>query len=256
MLQTLIGAGIGAIISLLFYLLARNRSRINYQTSNLKIIGNLSLNLPQDFEVTLSGEKIESLYKSQIIIWNGGTTTIDGSNIVKDDPLRIVFSPNTKIFNIGIVGETRKINKFSFDVSLDNQNVCNLTFDFLDKKDGVVLEILHTKSPEQPKIRGTVKGLVNGIKSKGQVEFIKNRSKLKWKWFLIILGIILVSSIAVSIGLVSLFFSLRDLTGRFSTLKVYMIMFTATFITSILMMAVSTFEPFKKKYPKSLKFKE
>ncbi|MEO2261188.1 hypothetical protein ABGV43_30220 [Paenibacillus amylolyticus] len=256
MLQTLIGAGIGAIISCFFYILARNRSRINYQTSNLKIIGNLSLNLPEDFEVTLSGERIESLYKSQIIIWNGGTTTINGSDIVKDDPLTVVFGPGTKIFNISVVGESREINKFNCRVSPSRENECQLNFDFWDKKDGVVLELLHTESPEQPKIKGTVKGLVNGIKSKGQVEYIKNQKKLKWKSVLLSLGVLLILTLILSIFIVSLSQSLQNITEKYSLLLGFTLTFIGLFSGFVIIVIVTFLSTVKKKYPRSIKFKE
>lgn len=57
----------------------------------------------------LSGEKIESLYRSQVIVWNVGKDTINKNDITKDDPLRVEFDPKTRIFNVDLVGCSREI---------------------------------------------------------------------------------------------------------------------------------------------------
>jgi hypothetical protein len=170
-----LGTLLGAVVTYIFYLIQRNRSRICYQTSNLKIIGNLDLNLPQDFEVTLSGERIESLYKSQIIVWNDGTNTIHKTDITEDDQLKVVFDSQTKIFDVSLVGCSREINKA--EISAIAGNEVTIMFDFWDKNDGIALDILHTESKAEPKIKGTVKGLINGIKNRGQIDYIKKKGK-------------------------------------------------------------------------------
>lgn len=184
MLQNIVFTGIGILVSLLLYLLAKPKARLNYQTTNLQIIGNISLKLPEDFEVTLSGERIESLHKSQLIIWNGGTSTINGIDVTVDDPLRVVFDAGTKIFNVSLTGLSRSINKFEANVNRGKDNEVDLRFDFLDKRDGVIIDILHTESQKSPKILGTIKGL-DGIKNKGQLEYLKIR---KNRWLIFTIG--------------------------------------------------------------------
>lgn len=250
MLLTVIGAVLGTILTILVSYFTRNKARIGYQTSNLKIIGNLGLNLPQDFEVTLSGEKIESLYRSQVIVWNDGKNTINRTDITKDDPLRVVLDSQTKIFNVSLVGCSREINKAeAFDV---DGNEVEISFDFWDKKDGVVLDILHTESKSEPIIKGTVKGLVNGIKNRGQIEYIK---KIKKPWLLLLLSLSapLLISILIAVLFVYVFYVFKETSTDMSYLNVFISVFIGAFIASFI--GFAKFFSFKKKFPRTIKFK-
>ncbi|MEK4276491.1 hypothetical protein [Paenibacillus sp. FSL R7-0026] len=257
MLQNMIFTGIGLLASLLFFLLSKSKARLNYHTTKLQIIGNVSLKLPGDFEVTLSGERIESLHKSQLIIWNGGTSTINGTDITKDEPLKVVFDSGTKIFNVSLTGLTREINKFKATSSENTGNEVELTFDFLDKKDGVLIDVLHTESRLGPRIMGTIKGL-DGIVNKGQIDYIdiKNQKKIKWKSYFLTIGIISIFSLILSGLFVTTAVSLGGIMEKYSTVIAVIVAFSSFFVTFLAIFIIKVYEPFKKKYPKHLKFKE
>jgi len=254
MIGTIIGI-IGIVLAVIFYFKSKPVSRINYQTSNLKIIGNISLKLPTDFEVTLSGEKIESLYKSQVIIWNGGTTTLYGKDIVEEEPLRVVFDKDTIIFNVAVVGESRKANKFNATVDDANKDVVKLSLDYLNRNDGVLLEILHTESTVDPKVIGELKGLSNGIKGKGKVDYVGAPPRKLWLRFLIIrVAIPLVFSLAVSAVLLFLFKIISESAVKQSNFSVFLsvamgLFFGTSGVTELNHM-------FKKRYPRSIRFKK
>lgn len=254
MVQTILGAIIGIITSYIFFAISRTRSRINYQTSNLQIIGNISLKLPQDFEVTVAGVKINSLQKSQIVIWNGGNTTITGENIVKEDPLKIVFSPGTKIFDINITGLSRKVNKFTVRHLRNDltENEILLNFDFLDKEDGIMIEVLHTESAQEPKLIGTIKGLKNGIKNKGQINYFeqnKKKSLLKaaFNWLIALIASFLIGTI--------LYYLIITLGENIKNKPALMNYFSC--VIGVFIPLVSIYNGFyfsnKRKFPKSIK---
>lgn len=251
MLQTLLGAGLGLIIAFVFYLMARTRSRINYQTSNLQIIGNVSLNLPQDFGVMLAGEKIENLHKSQIIFWNAGTTTIHERDIVQEDPLKVVFSPHTKIFDINVGAVSREVNKFIVNRNESNENEIILTFNFLDKKDGAMIEILHTESSIEPKITGSVKGLVDGIRHKGQIEYLNFNKRESWIIFIVKLGVPLIASLAIAGLVMFLIMFLKDSINEMSKVGSYISVVIGLYIPFLLFF--NNFAFFRKKFPRSIK---
>lgn len=252
MFQTIFGAIIGIITSYVFYIVSRTRSRINYQTSNLQIIGNISLKLPQDFEVTMSGVKINSLHKSQIVVWNGGNTTITGDSIVKDDPLRIVFSPGTKIFDFNITALSRKVNKFvikNFNSDI-TENELLLDFDFMDKKDGVMIEVLHTESIKEPILNGTIKGLKNGIKNKGQINYLEQNQKINRLKNLFNLLIGLISSLIIGTALYILIFVFGDSFKNESAIMNYLSLVIGVFIPIVCLS--NGFFINKRKFPKSI----
>jgi len=252
MFQTFVGIVFGIITSYVFYLIGRTRARISYQTSKLQIIGNINLKLPEDFEVTVAGVRVDSLQKTQFVIWNGGTTTISGDEIVKDDRLRVVFGLSTKILDYNIIGLSREVNKFTVEVNENAEFELLLNFDFLDRKDGVIIEVLHTDSIIDPELKGTVKGLVNGIKNKGRIDYIKTdkrKSIIFWRWGIPLLTGSLVGTILFFL-VISLADELKD-PQSFNRLATYCGFILGTSFPILLVF--NDFQLFKKKFPRSIK---
>lgn len=251
MLGTIVGILFGILVGYFFYVLQRSRSRLNYQTSNLQIIGNISLKLPNEFEVTVAGVRIDSLQKSQIVIWNGGTTTINGADIVAEDYLKIVFGSSTRIFSVNVTALSRKVNKFTAekDSLLDNEVILN--FDFLDRKDGVIIEVLHTDSEKEPRITGTIKGLINGIKHKGMINYLDIDKKKRWVRVLRSFGIPLFAALLVGSALYALIVVFREKFIGESNLLNYISMVLGCFIAFIIIF--NNLSLFKRKFPRTIK---
>lgn len=177
-MSEVVGIIIGGLIGVITTYAFTTRSKLYYQVSKLQIIGNIGLNLPDEFEVTVAGKRINNLQKSQIIIWNGGTSTIMGDKIVKEDHLRLVFDASTNILDVNITGLSRKVTKFTAEKDMTRENEVILEFDFLDRKDGVIIEILHTNSNSDVKLDGTIRGLRKGIKFKGYIDYFNTSKKI------------------------------------------------------------------------------
>ncbi len=76
--------------------------------------------------------------------------------------------------SIHLVRTPRNENRFRVTKDPKNSNQALFSFDFLDYKDGAVIEILHTGSVRMlPKLEGTIKGIPQGIK------FIKHFARSK-----------------------------------------------------------------------------
>jgi len=251
MLGTIVSILFGVLVGYFFYVLQRSRSRLNYQTSNLQIIGNISLKLPSEFEVTVAGVRIESLQKSQIVIWNGGTNTINGTDIVVEDYLKIVFGSSTKIFSVNVTALSRTVNKFTAEKDSLVNNEVILKFDFLDPKDGVIVEILHTNSNAEPKIMGTVKGLKNGIKYKGQINYLNRNKKKRWLRILQFWGFPLIAALILGSALYALIVVFREIFIGESNLLNYVTMVLGCFIPFIFMF--NNLFLFKRKFPRNIK---
>ncbi|USK54383.1 hypothetical protein LIS82_22960 [Cytobacillus solani] len=163
--QGWVGAVIG-IISVLYafiiYKISKIGTRLVYQWKSLKIISK-GKKVPDEIEIIYKGKSVDRLIKTQIIIWNSGKKTVNGEDIVKEDPLKMIFSNNEEIISVNITKVTREINQFSYSVSEEEKNELNFKFGFLDPGDGVVLEIFHTDNNRYPKISGTIKGMPQGI---------------------------------------------------------------------------------------------
>jgi hypothetical protein len=162
---TLIGfAGLViAFVSLILYKASRIGARPVYQFQALRLIEKEERALPEEVEIHFKGRDVPRLTMTHVFLWNSGTATIDGKDIVIDDPLRLEFSEGAEVLRVRICKATREINKFKAMVNQNSPNEVVCHFDFLDAKDGVVIEVLHTAKERYPEVKGTIRGVPKGI---------------------------------------------------------------------------------------------
>jgi len=102
-----------------------------------------------------AGQGIENLTATKILFWNAGRETIDSEDVA--EKISVHAKNGYKILNASVVEEKETANKFwvpSYD-----QSQAQLDFEYIDKDQGAVVQILHTgKSSEDLEIRGTIKG--------------------------------------------------------------------------------------------------
>jgi hypothetical protein len=110
-----ISPSIGLIGILIGYILNR-RSRIGprlvYQQQALRLIGGSRSALPKEVEIYFRNQKVPRLARSPIALWNSGTQTIHGSDVVSHDPLRIVLSPESQRLQAHTIASTRSVIGF------------------------------------------------------------------------------------------------------------------------------------------------
>ncbi|WP_421277569.1 hypothetical protein [Aeromonas veronii] len=162
------------IVGIFSYRISKSAPKPSYQRSSLRLIGREEDNLPNDVAVTYKGNVVERLTKTTLILWNNGTETLDGSNVVEKDPLSISFESEDKILSYKVLKETKDTNAFSVHELPGCQNKLLFTFEYLDPDDGVVIELLHDSAQKYPKISGTIKGLPEGFIDQGRVLEQKN----------------------------------------------------------------------------------
>lgn len=124
-----------------------------------------SNNLIQNFEDKLSGlvinykgEPVKNLTVTKIAFWNHGRETINYSDIPDADPIRIEAKGDCKILHAEIIWIKNSANKFKVS-EIDNYKSVKILFDYLDKNEGGIIQIVHTgKSSKDIEIKGCVKG--------------------------------------------------------------------------------------------------
>jgi len=111
---------------------------------SIRLIGKQEQGLPSDVQIKYKGEVVSRLTITKIWVWNNGKETIYGNRVVEDDPLRYRFDSDTQILQIYVLAGSRTVNKFNANISPNKKNEFLYTFDFLDPRDGALIEILHT----------------------------------------------------------------------------------------------------------------
>lgn len=165
---SLIGlAGIAA--AALTYVLSRRRTILSYRTRGVRLLGQAGSKLPDGVTVQYQGKDIPRLTRSVVVLWNDGETTISGTDLIPNDPLRIVVEDDTSVVACTLLKSTRAVLQANCTLRKDNSQEVLLNFGFLDPSDGVVVELLHTGRDLHPRVKGTVRGIPQGPKNRGRV---------------------------------------------------------------------------------------
>ena len=99
---------------------------------------------------------IDTLSVTRFCIWNAGNATINYSDLAKNNPLYISSADDScKIIECQLISITDASNNAT---CLLSENQIDITFDYFDSMDGVLLEIIHTGSPIQIITSATIKG--------------------------------------------------------------------------------------------------
>lgn len=108
-------------------------------------------------KVLYSDKIIQNLVVTKFTIWNSGNETINREDIVKDKPLQITCSSvKSIILDFKIIAQIEETN--NINISVQENNNLSLDFDYIDKNEGCILQILHTGSPDDIEFNGKVKG--------------------------------------------------------------------------------------------------
>jgi hypothetical protein len=103
------------------------------------------------------GEDLEVFSVTRVYVWNAGDETIRKTDVAKNDPIRISVA-NGVIVAAAVIHRTREINQFDC-VSKRDKTVVELSFEFLDRDDGAIIQVCHSARNESDiAIRGTVLG--------------------------------------------------------------------------------------------------
>jgi hypothetical protein len=126
------------------------------RTNNL-IVGTKS-KLP-NIEITYNGQQVENISVSRLLFWNDGADTIDHSDMVRSSPLRIVGDNGATLLDATILRANNATNSFSVS-SPTSENTCLLDFEYLDKGEGALIQVVHTGiSSNDLKVVGAIKGV-------------------------------------------------------------------------------------------------
>ena len=167
---------LGIAIALFAYFKPRKRLKFAYQTTSTRYFAQEDYALPSEVVMTFKGDNVERLSKSTTIFWNAGTDVLRGEDIVQSDPIRIGLEPSARILSHTVCGSTKDTNQVQVYSVEDAPHMLVLSYDYLDPKDGFVLEIMHDSKHRKPWVTGNAIGLSDGPKRLGVVSLAETFS--------------------------------------------------------------------------------
>lgn len=167
----------GIAFSIYTWIANKEKKKISYYIDSYEIV-RAGKNVIPEFEILYSGQPISDLTVSRFAIWNSGNRVLNSSDIVDTKPLSIMSDDGgPDILAASVIKCSEESNDFM--VTKKDAHCVEIKFDYVDKQDGVIIQILHTGSVNNI----TVSGLIKGGKKLKNVEkhssTIKNKKALK-----------------------------------------------------------------------------
>jgi hypothetical protein len=135
------GIIIGVVVSIVTYLKTRRHIGASYYISTDRLIGPMGPRF-LGLEILYDGKKVSSFSSSKIFIWNRGTDAIRAGDIAPSWPLKIILSDSNCVLDHRTLYCSSMHSKLS--TTLEDDGQIAISFDYLDPKQGAVLEVLHT----------------------------------------------------------------------------------------------------------------
>jgi hypothetical protein len=109
--------------------------------------------------VIYKGQKVKNVTVSKVYFWNKGSDTIVAEDIQTRNPLVIESLGGAKILEAKILSANSMSTQFKVTL-LREKYKCKMHFNYLDKNQGAVIQIIHTgKSSESLRVVGDIRGV-------------------------------------------------------------------------------------------------
>ena len=151
---TIVGV-IGIVLAVVFYLKGKEKKEFSYCLRSRTLIRKKKAKF-EKLSIDYGGKKIDDLCVSNLTIWNSGNKTLNASDMVASKELTITAMEDSKILDVEILKRSEETNKFS--TQLLDEHAVKILFDYADKMEGVVIQIIHTGTNDSLKIGCKIKG--------------------------------------------------------------------------------------------------
>lgn len=178
----------------------KERREISY-TKKTNVLIRRRKSLFEKLLITYDTREIENLCISTFTLWNSGNRTISSQDMVKTKEISVCLANNAKILDVEIIKVVETTNQFRIE-KIDDSMV-KIIFDYIDKKEGLVFQIMHTGSEEDVlidcKIKGgkPIKNINNDTLPKAMIKAINSKAMER----LLLPTVILIMAVCVVIAI-------------------------------------------------------
>lgn len=188
------------VFAIYTWIAGKKKKEFSYFSNSYKIIQKGKSSIPQ-LQLTYENRNIEDLSITKYAIWNSGNEVINTNDIVSERPLKITASSGAVILNTKVIVESEETNKFIIDEQQENSSTIN--FDYVDPRDGIVIQIIHTG--ENLEFDGKIKGgkKFKNLNKKGNSKKISRKAARKIMTILLCIEGILITVMTCFVSLLS-----------------------------------------------------
>lgn len=151
----------------------KEKKEISYIVNTYEIV-RAGKNMIPEFQISYRGQTIDDLTVTRFAIWNSGNRLLNSNDIVDTKPLSITSNDDGPyILDASIIKRSEESNKFTIDKK--SAHCAELQFDYMDKQDGIIVQILHTGSAKDISLLGLIKGGKKLKNAEKRITVIKNK---------------------------------------------------------------------------------
>jgi hypothetical protein len=157
-----IAALIVAVVAIpLTYIWARRgkrHPRVKFAVDSQVLVDPTEGLIRQGLSLRFAGSEIQRVSRTYVAVWNEGGDTVEQSHVLTTDPVRVVLGEGDVALQARVVSTSRDQIGFSASLLAATPTDVPISWNFLDARDGAVVEILHVGSMSRPTVEGTIKG--------------------------------------------------------------------------------------------------
>lgn len=147
------------IVSLGYSMICNHRNKEKLEFSYCLKSNSLIRKKKSKFEklsIEYDGQQIDDLCVSKFTVWNSGNKTINCTDIVESKELTVSVNNECRVLDVELIACSEKTNNFL--VEIEDEHTVKIPFEYVDKKEGVVIQIIHTGTDEDIQIDCKIKG--------------------------------------------------------------------------------------------------
>lgn len=181
------------LFAIITWILGKNKKYICFKKHSHILIDKGKTTLPE-LSICYREKNVADLSITKCAIWNCGNDVVNGSDMVTSKPLTIYsVDKDTELLSASIVEESDDTNNFSIRKTDEKHFI--IDFDYINSKEGVVLQIVHTGSSAGIECNCKIKG-GKGLKTDKQNWRLHIANKKKAiLWMTIIYSLFVIISI-------------------------------------------------------------
>lgn len=236
-----------SVVGFIYAIICQHKNKEKKELSFARKSHMLIQNSKEKFEklsILYDGKTVSNLCVSKYCIWNSGNRTLNRSDVVQTKEITIATIEDNKILEASILSITEETNNFTLE-KIDEQTV-RVLFDYVDRKDGVVIQVVHTGETRALRISCKIKGgkdlRTHSLESNKKITMSRKLmaiASLLFSFFVTITSSLVLSVDAlIKNGFISdkqyidSFYSTESVTNMSSTWMT-LVMYAITFIISI-----------------------
>lgn len=148
---------IGIPLSIYLYFKSKKEKSLIVEMKSNNIFKNFE-SIIKNIKITCEDKNISTLTITRILIWCDGEKTIYDTDIATQMPLLIKSKGKNDILEAKIILSNNSANNVYLEKIEDN--LYKINFEFLDNKDGFIIQIIHTgNNSDDILINGKIKGI-------------------------------------------------------------------------------------------------